>query len=378
MPTPWSCLAAMVLALAGDGDAAGRARVEAEAAEVFVGPGPGEYAVGTLRRGDRVVVRRAVGAAWVEVEPPPGGFEWVDPGSIAPRGDGLADVVAAQTVPHCGRPGAASPGPPRPPLIRGAVVRLVDRPDLVVPLGGGKGRTWRAIAPTPGARRFVRRDALGPIVADEPAPTPEIPPSPTPAPTLPPVDIVLMRAATGPPPPGAGSDALAEADLQIRATVQGPVEGWRFEGVRSQLGRLRGSSADADLRVAVDARLARLDRLEEVARSAREFSALVEASRERDRRLAEVRGRRRLAEAKGPRYAASGLLQPSSKMVEGRKVYALIGGDGLTVAYLDLPAGLDASRELNRRVGVYGEVRYDGGLRAKVIAVHDLDPLERR
>ena len=90
---------------------------------------------------------------------------------------------------------------------------------------------------------------------------------------------------------------------------------------------------------------------------------------------------RRLAHAEQPLerpYDAEGLVQPSSRMVGGQKVFALIGPEGTTLAYLDLPAGLDASHLVARRVGVRGSIPYDEDLRARLIAVEDIDPLERR
>jgi hypothetical protein len=63
--------------------------------------------------------------------------------------------------------------------------------------------------------------------------------------------------------------------------------------------------------------------------------------------------------------------------VDGQKVYALIGPDGNTQAYLDIPAGLDVAHLVARRVGVRGRMHYDENLRARLIAVRDLDPLDR-
>ena len=75
-------------------------------------------------------------------------------------------------------------------------------------------------------------------------------------------------------------------------------------------------------------------------------------------------------------YDAEGLMQPSARKINGQKVFALIGPEGTTQAYLEVPAGLDASPLLSRRVGVRGEIQYSDSLRARLISVRDLDPLE--
>ena len=65
------------------------------------------------------------------------------------------------------------------------------------------------------------------------------------------------------------------------------------------------------------------------------------------------------------------------RQVDGRRVYALIGPEGVPVAYLDIPAGLDARPVLAKRVGVRGSVSYDEHLGSRLIAVRDLEALEK-
>ncbi|MBV8554966.1 MAG: hypothetical protein JO116_05330, partial [Planctomycetaceae bacterium] len=60
----------------------------------------------------------------------------------------------------------------------------------------------------------------------------------------------------------------------------------------------------------------------------------------------------------------------------GQRVFALIGPDGSTVAYLDIPPGLDVRPLVARRVGVRGTIHYNEDLRARLIAVRDLEPLD--
>jgi hypothetical protein len=65
----------------------------------------------------------------------------------------------------------------------------------------------------------------------------------------------------------------------------------------------------------------------------------------------------------------------SSRLVDGERVYALIGADGFPAAYLKLAPGIGGSRYAGAQVGVRGSRRYDETLRADVIEVNDLEPL---
>ena len=190
------------------------------------------------------------------------------------------------------------------------------------------------------------------------------------------------RAADGPsaaggPFPAAVADAIARIDAGHRAVVRGPVEGWQLAPIRAGYEALARSANDPVVTSAVQARLDVVARHEAVARSARSVQTLLDKSRRRD---AEVESARRsVARASRPQsrpFAAKGLLQPSSREVDGRRVFALVGAEGSTLAYLDVPPGLDTGRVLTRRVGVRGSVRFNESLGARVIAVRDLEPLE--
>jgi hypothetical protein len=65
-------------------------------------------------------------------------------------------------------------------------------------------------------------------------------------------------------------------------------------------------------------------------------------------------------------------------MVEGRKLYALIGSSGSTLAYLDIPPGLDLDAVASRRVGVRGTTHYNADLGTRLITVRDLEAIEER
>ena len=65
-------------------------------------------------------------------------------------------------------------------------------------------------------------------------------------------------------------------------------------------------------------------------------------------------------------------------MIDGRKLHALIGPDGKTIAYLDIPPGLDVESLGSRRVGVRGAVHYNQDLGTRLITVRDLEPVGTR
>jgi hypothetical protein len=62
-------------------------------------------------------------------------------------------------------------------------------------------------------------------------------------------------------------------------------------------------------------------------------------------------------------------------LVDGQRVFALIGPEGHAVAYLRPVPGVETRRYVGRRVGVRGTSRYDETLRAEVITVRVLEPL---
>ena len=78
--------------------------------------------------------------------------------------------------------------------------------------------------------------------------------------------------------------------------------------------------------------------------------------------------------------AASDLLAPlvdaiQKHVLDGRKLHALVGRDGKTVAYLDIPPGLDLEAIGARRVGVRGAVHFNPELGTRLITVRDLEPV---
>lgn len=173
------------------------------------------------------------------------------------------------------------------------------------------------------------------------------------------------------------ADEVKRIEIEHRSMLSGPIESWRLEPIRHRYEfLLKRATSDASTE-AIRKRLATVARHEEMVRSARQFEALLKASRRRDDQIA--RARRVLTELEKPQrrpYVAEGLIQPSSRQVEGHRVFALIGPEGRPVAYLDVPPGLDARPMLFKRIGVRGSIHFDENLGAKLIAVRDLEPLE--
>ncbi len=102
-------------------------------------------------------------------------------------------------------------------------------------------------------------------------------------------------------------------------------------------------------------------------------------SRRRDVQVAQVRERLAAGDRSHTRsYSAIGFVQPSSRVVDGHKLHALIGSNGATVAYLDIPPGIDVNSFGARRVGVLGVIHYNQDLGTRLITVRDLEKVEGR
>ena len=366
MPTAVLQLAALLSGLIGPpgtvAELPSTAEVVAESLPAHVEPDATSVAPERLKKGEKVrVVDADLALGWLTIEPPASAFAWVDRSAVRNVSKETAQVVATSTLARAGVTGARLPGPPLIILKRGAIVRRLDRPELVV----GTGRnatTWLAVAPEPGQVRYVRAEGVvWPITAN-----------PEPA--------AVIRVSLEDSKPGSGKTLLPEIasiEAQHLAVLQEPMERWQFSQVRARYEGLIKTLSDPEAVEAVRHRLDEVARHEEIARSARTFQTIVERSRRRDQEVAMTR--HRLAQLEGPGrrpFVAEGLLQPSSREVDGRRVYALIGREGNPVAFLDVPPGLDARSSLAKRVGVRGSVRYNEALGTRLIAVKDLEALE--
>ena len=174
------------------------------------------------------------------------------------------------------------------------------------------------------------------------------------------------------------AEEVKRIEDEHRTVVSGPVESWQLGSVRQRYEFLLKRLGSPEAISAIRLRLAMVAHHEEIQRSARSFSRILETSRRRDRLVASKR--RQLADLEKPQrrpYLAEGLIQPSSRQVNGHKVFALIGPEGRPVAYLDIPPGLDARSVMSKRVGVRGAIHFDETLSAQLIAVRDIDSLEQ-
>jgi hypothetical protein len=124
-------------------------------------------------------------------------------------------------------------------------------------------------------------------------------------------------------------------------------------------------------------RLAGISRQEHAAEAARTIQTILAQSHRRDLEITQVK--RRIAavgRSRAHAYNAVGFMQPSVERVDGRKLYVLIAKNGSTVAYLDIPPGLDPDPLVARRVGVRGDPHYNEDLGVRLITVHDIESIE--
>jgi hypothetical protein len=175
--------------------------------------------------------------------------------------------------------------------------------------------------------------------------------------------------------------AFERLELARRAAMTGqPVEAWRFDSVRAGYEGLLKEHRDAPaLQAEVRSHLAALSRLEAAAEAARKVDAILMRSHRRDQDLDQMsRSLAAQARHQSKAYRAIGMIQPSSRKIEGRKLYTLIGANGSRRAYLDVPPGIDVESLLAHRVGVRGTVHYDEDLGSRLITVRDIEELRGR
>lgn len=397
MPHAWTL--ALAGLLAAPGDVPRTSRVAVAWVDLLDEPDDAAFSTGRLALGREVTIRRDGPGGWATLDPPPGSFSLIDAADVEERENRTARVTARYAAVRPGRDGARMPGPPRVTLRQGAVVRLLDRRPLVV-RQGGTSRTWLPIEPPRAEVRFVRSDALedGPepeaeaserprrdrLASDrEERPPPPDRPTRSAPPALEPIPIDDRFASAEPDEPDSGvspgaAAAIGKVASQHREILRRPLDRWDLTSVeQAYRGLLQGASG-ADRR-AVEARLAKVERQKAVASAARRMEEAITRSRARDGQVRE--DRRKVAAALPPPdddYDASGLFQRTSRLVDGRRVYALLGDDGGIVCYLAIPPGIPIREMVSRRVGVRGEGRYDEALRARLILVRDLEPLSGR
>jgi hypothetical protein len=316
-----------------------------------------------------------VAGGWAAIDPPSTAIGWVERGSLELEAGDRSDptrgwVVVPLAVVRSGVLGARMPGPPWVDLPRGARVRLVDRDPVTIGRESG-ATTWLAVVPPAGASCYVRADGLGDAARRDG------------------VSEVLASylvpeggdsKASGPLPSGVAAE-IERVDATQRAMLTGqPIDQWRFVAIRADYQAILKRSGDNPaVEDALRGRLARVTRLEQAAAAAREFQQTLERTRRHDADVARLE--QRLAAVDRYRtitYHAIGFVQPSSRLLDGKKLHVLIGRDGRTIAYLDVAPGLDIETIGTRRVGVRGAVHYNQELGTRLITVRDLEPVGPR
>ncbi len=344
----------------------GEFQVVVDELELMTEPEDSAYSTATLRREDRVVVlskRRG----WAAIRPPADAFDWVDASEVRDQPDGSCVISADRSTIRFAAESARMPGPPCSTLARGAVVHLVDHPELKVGRGED-ARVWRAIDPRPGEVRYVRVDGLAAsnshqaVVPRRTERQVSYRPEPSEA------DLPAEVAAE-----------LASINAMTRSVKAGPVESWNLDPVRGRYESLLRQFADnPDVKAAVQPRLDQTVRDIELAKTVRRLAQLLQDSEERDAKVEQLQ--RSLASARiqsDRNYDAQGLLQASSRRYQGQRVHALIGPEGRAIGYLTIPPGIPINQFLARKVGVRGIVRFDEGLGARLISVRDLEVIEK-
>lgn len=392
----WTLLIAVSLAISAG--APRPAWVEADVVEVMDEPDDAAFSTGRLERGARVSIRRDGPDGWATIDPPEGAFSLIEESALESLEGGRARVIDRFASVRPGREGAKMPGPPRVTLREGAIVRLLDRRPLVVRRKDG-ATTWLAIAPPRAEVRFVRAEALneGPEPTEPPGksrrdalastredaeplargPSDPVPPK---LPGIGPIDATF--ASAGPVEDEAGlsrevADAVARIGTRHAATLRRPIDRWDLAPIEAAYETLLRGISNASERRAVEARLRRVRRQKAAALAATRMDTLLTRSRARDGQVAEIRRDESDADREVRAFDAAGLLQTTSRMADGRRVHAVLGDDGKVVAYLKMPTGLAVDDLLSKRVGVRGEGRYSESLRARLILVRDIEPLDR-
>ena len=342
--------------------------------DVFDEPDDTSTAPVRLQQGDRVTVRDAEHPGWLAIDPPSGSFCWVEESSLG-TGDpqGRARVVAQSAPVRSGHPQTKLPGLPRVELMHGTVVQLLDRAPLTVGEGRNR-RTWRAIAPPPGDVRHIHASGVRIDRAPEPRTETRNDPRSTPREEI--RTGYAPQQGESPISPEVAA-AIAQIDSLHRTILRQPIEQWRLDEVRQRYEALLKSVTDSASGNAIRAQLDEVARHESIATDARQIETLLARSRRRDGIVA--LHERRLADAQKPLaqpYSIVGLIQASSRKVGGQRVFALIGRDGATQAYLDIPPGIDVKGLMTHRVGVRGAVHYDETLRSRVISVREVEALD--
>lgn len=355
-----------------------RAWVVADGLELFVEPSGSSYSVGALAEGEAVQVVKEKPGGWLAIEPPRDAYVWVNQAELEILDDQTAIVAAMGASARAGRPGVWLPGPATVVISQGASLRFMEIPPLRVRTRG-EPTVLRAVSIPAGLRYYVRADGLR--FEGEPkrreASQGQLTPvaSRTNLPTAvasigPAIDASRLESSE--------ASTLRAIEAEHREVLGQAIDRWRLERVRAGYSDLRERVADPQVGAALDARLKLIAHQITASSAARSLEQRLALSRDLDVRLGEAEKAMaaRLPEIEAP-FDAVGLVQPSSKLVNGARVFALVGADGRTTAYLRFPPGVLRDPMSAQRVGVRGSSRYDETLQARIIDVREMESLGR-
>jgi hypothetical protein len=192
--------------------------------------------------------------------------------------------------------------------------------------------------------------------------------------------MVILGQPTGNVTSTFAAEIKAVDEMHRAIRINQSIAQWRLEKVRSSYQAiLKKCGNDSTVDEAIRLRLARVTRDEQAAEAARTIEKILAESHRRDTEVAAEKGRVAAAGRSHARaYSARGFVQASTEMIDGRKLYVLIANDGSTIAYLDVPPGLDIDPLLAHRVGVRGAPHFNEDLGARLITVRDVEKLEPR
>jgi hypothetical protein len=369
--------------------------VTVEDLEVYDRPDEGSFVTGLLQQGDRVRVRRRITGGWLAIDPQPGALCWIDQSAIdaaavtnTQRGAGAdrararqseprqASVAVTRAVIRSGHADARMPGPPCGELRRGTIVEQLDRPPLEVGRGSSK-RLWIAIVPPPELACYIRGDGIRTL---------QPPPRARPAESQP-AYVPARYSRTDPIktdldylPANYAAQIKSVDELRRSMRLGEPIAQWRTDSLRSRYQSiLTSAGGDPAVEDAIRRRLAAVTQDEKAAQAARTIESILAESHRRDSDVAAVKTRVANTSRSHVRaYSAVGYIQPSAEQVSGRKLYLLIGNDGSTIAYLDIPPGLDINPHLAYRVGVRGDPHFNEDLGSRLITVRDVETMDSR
>jgi hypothetical protein len=364
------------------------AEVQTERLDVFDRPDDAGFITGRVHRGDRLRIRadRSAGTGWLAIEPLPTAIFWIEQSSLEIDEEevehdrrSLAWVNRPQASIRSGHPLARLPGPPRGTLPKGTMVQLVDRQPLNLGQGPEKSR-WLAIVPPADQVSYVRAEGVRWLT-----PTPPVPPAAEVRASYEqpmPLNQAAKQRSSAPSswPPGVSAELQRIDGIYQVIIASQPIEQWRFETVRAGYqDLLKRAGEQPELEEVLRTRLNRLTQHEQAAKAARTIESILAKSHRRDSEVAAVRkDLARLERTRARSYDAVGFIQPSARKVDGHKVFALIGGQGSTIAYLDIPPGLDPEPFLARRIGVRGQTHFSEDLGTRLITVRDMESIDAR